>query len=107
MKLVKRLKYWNLPIYLQNASEHMNCTLTISARETNLYEAKMEGFTEGEARGKALEETLGEAKGIIKGNNQTLSIIKDLKDPSNTTESISEKYGVSVEFIREIQSLLG
>jgi predicted transposase YdaD len=73
----------------------MNCTLTISARETNLYEAKMEGFTEGEARG------------IIKGNNQTLSIIKDLKDPSNTTESISEKYGVSVEFIREIQSLLG
>jgi len=24
---------------------------------------------------------------------------KDLKDPSNTIESISEKYGVSVEFI--------
>jgi predicted transposase YdaD len=59
----------------------------------------MEGFNEGEAK--------GEARGIIKGNNQTLSIIKDLNDSSNTIESISEKYGVTVELVREIQSVLG
>ena len=71
----------------------------IRSRETNLYEAKLEGFSEGEAK--------GEAKGIIKGTNQTLWIMKDLKDSSNTLESISAKYGVSVEFVREIQSVLG
>jgi predicted transposase YdaD len=59
-------------------------------RETDLYEAKMEGFTEGE----------------VKGSNLTLSIMKELKDPSNSIESISEKYGVSVEFVREIQSVV-
>jgi hypothetical protein len=83
----------------------------IRTNEGNMYEAKMEAFTEGkakgEARGKALGETRGEAKGIIMGTNQTLAIIRDLKDPSNTTESISEKYAVSDEFVREIQSLLG
>jgi predicted transposase YdaD len=63
----------------------------------------MEGFSEGEAKGEAK----GEARGIIKGTNHTLAIIRDLKDSSNTIESISEKYGVSVEFVREIQSLLG
>jgi hypothetical protein len=51
----------------------------------------MEGFTEGEAR----------------GSNQTLSIMKDLKDPSNNIASISEKYRVSVEFVREVQSVMG
>lgn len=70
----------------------------IRSRETNLHGAKMEGFAEGEAR--------GEANGIIKGSNLTLSIMKDLKDPSNTIESISEKYGVSVEFVREVQAAL-
>lgn len=79
----------------------------IRTRENTIYEAKMEVFTEGEARRKAIGETVGESKGIIKGNNQTLSIIKDLKDSSNTIESISEKYGVSVEFVREIQSVMG
>ena len=70
----------------------------IRSRETNLYEAKMEGFSEGEVK--------GEAKGIIKGTNQTLAIIRDLKDPSNTIESISEKYGVSVEFVREVKTMM-
>jgi predicted transposase/invertase (TIGR01784 family) len=74
----------------------------IRSRESNLYEAKMEGFSEGEAKGEAR----GEAKGIIKGTNQTLAIIRDLKDPSNTIESISEKYGVTVDFVREIHSVL-
>ena len=63
----------------------------IRTYESNMYEAKLEAFTEGEA----------------KGSNQTLSIIKDLKDPSNTIESIAEKYGVSVEFVKEAQALLG
>lgn len=67
----------------------------IRSRETNLYAAKMEGFTEGEA------------KGLLKGSNLTLSIMKDLKDPSNTIESISKKYGVSVEFVKEVQSVMG
>jgi predicted transposase YdaD len=58
----------------------------------------MEGFSEGEVK--------GEAKGIIKGTNQTLAIIRDLKDPSNTIESISEKYGVSVEFVREVKTMM-
>ena len=75
----------------------------IRSRETNLYEAKMEGFAEGEAKGEAR----GEANGILKGSNLTLSIIKDLKDPSSTIESISEKYGTSAEFVREVQSVMG
>jgi predicted transposase YdaD len=67
----------------------------------------MEGFSEGEAKGEARGEVKGEARGIIKGTNQTLAIIRDLKDSSNTLESISEKYGVTVEFVREVQTLLG
>jgi predicted transposase/invertase (TIGR01784 family) len=71
----------------------------IRTYESNMYEAKLEGFTEGEAK--------GEAKGILKGSNQTLSIMKDLKDPTNSIASISEKYGVSVEFVKEVQSVMG
>ncbi|MFN5422616.1 MAG: Rpn family recombination-promoting nuclease/putative transposase [bacterium] len=67
----------------------------IRTYESNMYEAKLEAFTDGEA------------KGILKGSNQTLSIMKDLKDSSNNLESISEKYGVSVEFVREVQSVMG
>jgi predicted transposase YdaD len=67
-----------------------------------MYEAKLEAYTEGELNGKAI----GEANGILKGSNQTLSIMKELKDPSNSIESISEKYGVSAEFVREIQSVM-
>ena len=75
----------------------------IRTYESNMFEAKLEAYTEGEANGEAR----GEANGILKGSNLTLSIMKDLKDPSNTIESISEKYGVSVEFVREVQSNMG
>jgi predicted transposase YdaD len=71
----------------------------IRTYESNMFEAKLEAYTEGEAN--------GEANGILKGSNLTLSIMKDLKDQSNTIESISEKYVVSVEFVREVQSNMG
>ncbi|MFN5422615.1 MAG: hypothetical protein ACK5AO_05060 [bacterium] len=70
------------------------------AIERKILESKLKGYAEGEAKG----ESTGKSDGIKEGSKITISIIRDLKDPSTC---IAEKYGVSVEFVREVQAVLG